>query len=162
MKLIIQIACGILLARFLIAFFESPALWKAIKLWLKLLYVVVMIPITCAKWLLKGTGALCRWIDGPRKRYGLKLSLYYIALSVPALSGFVVPCHLVMVPNAPITSADHPSLVNFLFMIADASMLLSILLGFSCAVAYHTGDTGERKPGAAGDVRPSRERSWPW
>lgn len=160
MKLIIQIACGILLARCIIGCLESPALFEAAKLWLKLLYIAVMIPITCVEWSLRGIGAVCRWIDAPRKHYGLGLSVYYILLAIPALAGFLIPCDLVWVQNAPLSSADDPVLVNALATIGDLSMLASILLGLSCAVAYHTGGDEVSKPGAADDTRPSGERTW--
>lgn len=160
LKLIIQIACGILLARFIIGLLEGPVLFEAAKLWLKLLYIAVMIPVTCIKWLRKGISAVCRWIDAPRKRYGLKLSVYYIGLAIPALSGFLIPCDLFMVQNAPMSSVDHPALVNVLAIIADCSMLASILLGLSCAVAYHTG-VGHEDP-EADRKELATERSWPW
>jgi hypothetical protein len=134
MKLVLQIALGILLARSIMSFFEEaakvpePVLEAGFSI-IGTVFKVIALPFRLLGWVLRCFMRVCRLIERTRLRKKWRLYPYYSVLILPALAVFCVVAGE-MGPSGVLSRPDaNKELVNLLSAITLASFAWAGLAG---------------------------------
>jgi len=128
MKLVIEIACGILLAKVILILLGNGNDEKAVLALLEFPFKMIALPFHFIAW-------LCRLIDSPRRKRNWRIrGWYYAVLALPPLSVYFVTIGMI----------ESPGILGAVVVLINlACLAFAILLAISFIFAGNTKDKNQ-------------------